>query len=88
MSSMTGGITWNPGTTPGANVFVMKVGKSGVANEAGMTKLSATPQKLITNLPGGDHTHWEFVFYTPTNLITNNDSTEHTGYLTQAAEAY
>jgi hypothetical protein len=53
-----------------------------------MTKLSGTPYELITNLPAGNHIHWEFVFYTPTNLITNNDQAVHTGYITLAAEVY
>ena len=86
MSAMTGGITWNPGTTPGANVFVMKAGIAGVANESAMTKLSAAYQELITNLSVGDHIHWEFVFYTPTNLLTNNDTAVHTGYITLGLE--
>jgi hypothetical protein len=51
-----------------------------------MTKLSAAYQELITNLSVGDHIHWEFVFYTPTNLLTNNDTAVHTGYITLGLE--
>lgn len=88
MSNMTGGTTWTIGASPASNVFTVKVFKSGAGNITVCTILSATPQEVIHELAAGNHTHWEFVLYTPTNTPQFADGTLKSGTMTLAAEVH
>jgi hypothetical protein len=87
MTDMTGGTTWSIGSSPGTNVFTLKIGIAGTANIGNFTTLSNTPVAWITSMAAGNMTRWTMVFYTPTNSPQFADGTPKSGNMTFAAEA-
>jgi hypothetical protein len=83
---MTGGTTWSIGSSPGTNVFTLKIGIAGLAGVGNFTTLSNTPVAWITSMAVGNVTKWTFVFYSPTGT-SYSDPAEHSGNITLAAEA-
>jgi hypothetical protein len=86
MTNMAGGTTWSIGSSPGTNVFTLKIGIAGTANIGNFTTLSNTPVAWITSMAAGNMTRWTFVFYAPTGT-SYSDPAEHSGNITLAAEA-
>jgi hypothetical protein len=87
MTDMTGGTTWSIGSSPGTNVFTLKIGIAGTANIGNFTTLSNTPVAWITNMAAGNMTRWTMVFYTPTNTPQFADGALKSGNMTFTAEA-
>jgi hypothetical protein len=86
MANMAGGTTWSIGSSPGTNVFTLKIGIAGLAGVGNFTTLSNTPVAWITSMAAGNMTRWTMVFYTPTGT-SYSDPAEHSGNITLAAEA-
>jgi hypothetical protein len=86
MTNMIGGTTWSIGSSPGTNVFTLKIGIAGLAGVGNFTTLSNTPVAWITSMAAGNMTRWTFVFYSPTGT-SYSDPAEHSGNITLAAEA-
>ena len=87
MTNMIGGTTWTIGSSPGTNVFTIKIGIAGKANVGNFTTLSNTPVAWITSMAAGNMTRWTMVFYTPTNSPQFADGTPKSGNMTFTAEA-
>jgi hypothetical protein len=87
MTNMIGGTTWTIGSSPGTNVFTIKIGIAGKANVGNFTTLSNTPVAWITSMVAGNMTRWTMVFYTPTNSPQFADGVPKSGNMTFEAEA-
>jgi len=87
MGNMIGGTTWTIGSSPGTNVFTIKIGIAGKANVGNFTTLSNTPVAWITSMVAGNMTRWTMVFYTPTNAPQFADGVLKSGNVTFEAEA-
>jgi len=87
MGNMIGGTTWTIGSSPGTNVFTIKIGIAGKANVGNFTTLSNTPVAWITSMVAGNMTRWTMVFYTPTNSPQFADGVPKSGNMTFEAEA-
>jgi hypothetical protein len=87
MTNMVGGTTWTIGSSPGTNIFTIKIGIAGLAGVGNFTTLSSTPVAWITSMAAGNMTRWTMVFYTPTNSPQFADGTPKSGNMTFEAEA-
>jgi len=87
MTNMIGGTTWTIGSSPGTNIFTLKIGIAGKANVGNFTTLSNTPVAWITSMAAGNMTRWTMVFYTPTNSPQFADGVPKSGNMTFEAEA-
>ena len=86
MGNMTGGTTWVIGTSPGTNIFRMRLYISGATDINDYTALSAISQVLIDSLGAGLSEYWEPVLDTPSNNPFSDGFTK-TGTITLAGEA-
>jgi hypothetical protein len=85
MGNLTGGTQWTPSTSPGTNIFVVRVYISTATDIGNYTALSATPVAVITNLAAAASKKYEFAIDIPSWY---SDIVAKSGNMTLSAEAY